>query len=235
MTDGPACVSAERPITLDARQVVATLAGHMTQVRRVMKPQPATPPQQHQYPSGIWGWWSDTPHKHGTSMAHICPYGRPGDRLWVRETWGIGTRPDPHEGWRDGIEYKADALSLQVGESLPLYAVDTPKGVCLDDYSTGRWKSPRSMLRWASRLTLEVVSVRAERLQDISPHELSTTDLLAAGLPRHNFGSDYSTGLERYVLLEDFKRLWDATNGKTHPWVSNPWVWRVAFRVVPGC
>ncbi len=105
-----------RPILFSGEMVRAILAGHKTQTRRIIKPQPP--------------------------VRIPCPYGIPGDRLWVRETW-CRTKA--------GVHYRADCRSL-------------------DDEAAvgGRWKASIHLPRADSRLTLAVVAVRAERLGDIT-------------------------------------------------------------------
>jgi hypothetical protein len=111
-----------------------------------------------------------------------CQLGQPGERRWVRETWGVGARPCHLEGWRDGLEYKADEHDLWGSELLPLRAVDVPDGKSLEDYPNG-WRSPVSMPRWASRFTIENESVRVERLQAISEEDARAAGFEARPFP----------------------------------------------------
>lgn len=154
----------ERPIFFSGEMVRAILDGRKTQTRRVLKPQPEG--RESQQFSGIAEAREYLgPKNHGKYGAYFgwdfipCPYGRPGDRLWVRETWayeweGSGCPDD------DGILYRA-----------------TDPG--WDDNETGlRWRPSIHMPREFSRITLEITGVRAERLQDIS-----NSDALAEGCP----------------------------------------------------
>lgn len=107
-----------------------------------------------------------------------------------------------------------------------------------------RWLSPLYMPHWASRITLEVVSVRVERLQ-----EITEADARAEGLDwvsPQPFGERWDdddredprevgyavVGESSGFARDNFRRLWDQINGKRAPWESNPWVWRVEFRMV---
>ncbi|MGC4059389.1 MAG: hypothetical protein QM749_00420 [Aquabacterium sp.] len=179
------------------------------------------------------------------SVPQPCPYGQVGDRLWVRETWGIGSRPDPWGGF-EGIEYRADQALLEPDDLLPCYKATTPDDVCLGDYSSG-WKPSIHMPRWASRITLEITGVRVERLQSISDEdciaegiELSHIDSRSRKQWRmypHTDGMPGPDGeLVRYCgspynssPRESFKSLWLSINGPGS-WDPNPWVWVVEFK-----
>ena len=130
----------ERPIIMTSESVRAILDGRKTQARMVMKPQPEL--RCNFYEFGGAGWscsiTSITPIN-GHSLYYACPYGVPGDRLWVREKFKIGQ-----------------------GRSIVYF--DTPSR-----WAEGMsWKPSIFMPRWASRITLEVVNVRVEQLTDIS-------------------------------------------------------------------
>ena len=175
--------------------VRAILEGRKTQTRRIVKPQPTYRIIEAQAGVTIGmdkskdgALWYDANGKDpGREVA--CPHGQPGDRLWVRETWG------PCDG---GACYRASERPTVV-----------PDG--------GKWKPSIFMPRQASRITLEIVSVRVERLQDISPD-----DCRAEGMPRENndIGVRYGYG-----------QLWNSINGKGS-WDLNPWVWVIQFKRV---
>jgi hypothetical protein len=133
---------------------------------------------------------------------------KPGDRLWVKENH-YRTHESPI--WSEQVFYRAD------GE---LPTLDTL-------HSWGLYKnySPMFMPRWASRITLKVVSVRAERLQEISEE-----DALAEGTTPSIVGSD----LDYLRYRAGFQTLWESINGKKpgKNWESNPLVWRIEFKVV---
>lgn len=189
----------ERPILFSGPMVRAILDDKKTQTRRLMKPQPAY----------VWGWGvtrSDPeyfsahvryPGGHQPDPWVRCPYGKAGDRLWVRETWMCDEYGRRHQS-QGMVRYRADAESM------------------------GAWRPSIFMPRWASRLLLENIAVRVERLQDIS-----TDDLRAEGFRPDNEASL----LWRETLAENFQKLWNEINPK-HPWSSNPWVWVVEFKRV---
>jgi hypothetical protein len=180
----------------------------------------------------------------------------------VRETWGVGTRPCPHEGWRDGIEYRADEHCTPEGDLFPLHSVVPPDGVELDDYNNGKWKPSIHMPRWASRITLEVTGVRVERVKS-----LSDDDAIAEGATvregvtgylgkepgwcmdwsRVGELSRFASGRQRgktAPLTEGdiclttpraaFGNVWDSVYAAQGlGWDVNPWAWVVGFKVLP--
>jgi len=209
----------ERPILFSAPMVRALLDGSKTQTRRIMKPQPEPTPADYPGPTGHW-WPSNNvqsmvhveqelQNQHGSwggFCADCCPHGRIGDRLWVRETVAdIGAR----------LTYRAD----------------TDDGAhCM----VKRWTPSIHMPRWASRILLEIVSVRVERLQDISE-----ADCWAEGIDAvdGSLGDMKIIDLARRMnrCFEDaaptYAALWEQING-AGSWDANPWVWVVEFKRV---
>ena len=131
----------EHPILFNGEMVRRLLDGRKTQTRRVIKPQPE---EQLLFAEscGFSAWVSPSLNLDEGAM-RCCPYGVPGDRLWVRETWFQGY----------ATVYRADYPGDQAG----------PSGDPAD-----KWRPSIHMPRWASRITLEVTGVRVERVQDIS-------------------------------------------------------------------
>jgi hypothetical protein len=197
--------------------------------------------------SGYWNTWEvdcdplEESRRWRNSVP--CPYGTPGDLLWVGETWAAFTRPTYEYGESDEIEGKisGDYLDHNAHPCLA-YKADS---LCWDT----RWRASIHMPRWASRITLRVKSLRVERAQDISEE-----DAKAEGVSRNWIDGDFKgfagtrdydealDGWLRYGCGEDdipcdtardsFASLWDAIHGQTFPWQSNPWVWVVEFEVV---
>lgn len=152
--------------------------------------------------------------------------GNRGDLLWVKETW----RP---EFWgNDGdvrITYAAD------GSSVVFKAGDIPSGWKMPKAASRGNVSPLFLPRWASRITLEIESVRVERLQ-----EISEADAIAEGSYRGRCQclphTKDKTPLDRafrqtgcHVHGEEFSALWKRING-IESWNQNPWVWVIGFR-----
>jgi hypothetical protein len=222
------------PMIMGAESVWGILEGRKTMTRRVVTPQPTgdfeigmyhpigVDKGGEEYPKperfGIWGDGWDIP----------CPYGQVGDRIWCKETWGIGCRPDPDSGWRDGIKYKADKTYLDGIESFPFRTIENQD---LSRYERNGWNNPRFMPRLASRLTLEITGIRVERVQDITED-----DAIAEGCNykdvKYLNTSLYPPCFESVSITEYYK-LWDSLNAKRgYPWHSDPWVWVIEFRRV---
>ena len=204
----------ERPILFSAPMVRAILSGEKTQTRRVVKPQPK------RTGDGVLMW--DASHR-GMRFGSVgmdvppnlvahCPYGAPGDRLWVRETFGI----DDEDG---SVLYFADPGTAQDAEHAR---------ACDDRYP--RRRPSIHMPRWASRILLEIASVRVERLQDISED-----DAQAEGIEYSERFEGYCIGLAEHFNSHDPRQsyfsLWEAINGAGSV-AANPWVWVVEFKRV---
>lgn len=222
----------ERPILFSAPMVRAILSGTKTQTRRVVKPSP-----EWTEPGTAWkfsedghsgpGWYAyndDYPEE--GALFYRFPYGQPGDRLWVRETWQ-GPLVDDFES------YLADPDKFKKPEFCE-YAADggpAPEFVTLDDELEQRWRPSIHMPRWASRILLEVVSVRVERLADISKD-----DAMAEGIvlqPDGGFGLADSTHYNFSDPTDSYCSLWESINGDGS-WQANPWVWVVEFKRLKG-
>ena len=193
----------EKPIIFSGPMVRAILDGRKTQTRRVVKPQP------HETVGGLGSMiaWRDFRWCRGGSIPDVaaeCPYGQPGDRLWVRETWADTSK----ESRRCPVSYRAT------------WPPD-------DEECRGfAWKPSIFMPRWASRLTLEVTGVRVERVQDITEEDaLAEGVAVDIGLPY----CDPETPSARMM----FKDLWNSINSRrSFGWDMNPFVWVVSFRRV---
>jgi hypothetical protein len=192
-----------KPILFSGEMISALLGGRKTQTRRVAevtsdgcKPGFITP---------LAGFTPRRPENH----ISYCPYGKPGDLLWVRETWGLTNgsgiyvcESEPHvtkNGFHNHVFFRAD------------YSKMTAWGM----YGEPKWKPSIHMPRSASRLTLELTGVRVERLQ-----EITTGDAWAEGCPHSDVGA---IGLW-------FRPLWESISG-TGSWDKNPWVWVLEFKV----
>lgn len=146
-----------------------------------------------------------------------CLYA-PSDMIVCKETWFCGEyqfAPDAH----DPPEPPEHAL---------LYKADKPRNTA--------WKSPATMPRWASRLTLIVTDVRAQRLQDISDDDAIAMGAYERGRigddPMHDRWTMADKGWRYATPFEAYREDWDDRHGKRYPWDSNPWIWWLSFEVV---
>lgn len=185
----------DRQILFSGPMVRALLAGTKTQTRRVAKPQPV-------YDGRFAGGWKLKGKKgHEAAacsplIAELCPHGQPGDLLWVRESFAHIYRDNsfPERRSFEDVAYMADGHGIDIG-------------------AYGSWKPSIHMPRWASRITLEITSVRVERLQDISE-----ADARAEGASQHPDGPWHA-----------YRSLWTLING-ADSWEANPWVWVIEFK-----
>ena len=211
-----------RPIIFNGEMVCAILDGHKTRTRRVVEPQPTTYDRMHRFNQFIK--WRDLIDAKDFAalrfMEPYCPYGVPGDRLWVRETWFPmqDIKACAAEGEPIDVVYKADWDADGISR-------DEAKDAGID-----RWHSPIFMFRWASRITLEITGVRVERVQDITED-----DVIAEGCGLASWGPDPYTGGPMGPQTAGFAQLWDSINAKRGcGWDVNPWVWVLEFRRLGG-
>jgi hypothetical protein len=239
----------ERPILFSAAMVRAILEGRKTVTRRVVK-------LPHQNPLGQW-----EPTTFGGTDAHgvehdeqaaiwhtrtgdtlACPYGQPGDRLWVRETWqyfGFSDEGEPcicyladhGREWPHVPQSEADKVDCIWAD------LSDPENFSISDRACdNRWRPSIHMPRWASRITLEVTGVRVERLWEITPEQA-----IAEGIEGTRPSNQCEMAWRDYAMakldpfewfgrpVDSFHSLWVSING-TDSWNANPWVWVVEFQ-----
>lgn len=211
----------ERPILFNGAMVRAILEGRKTQTRRVVadKHMPLV------FAAAL------------PALHESCPYGQPGDRLWVRETWRTAKLLDSKSPAAIG------EMCTEAGYTNPW----APLAYEADGYQNSEWRGfdlggdaepgktrvSIHMPRWASRILLEITAVRVERLQDISEADaraegIAAFDVAFAGDKRR----DPLTQQHPTVRFADaFCDLWQSINGE-QSWHENPWVWVVEFKRV---
>lgn len=210
----------ERPILFTGPMVRAILDRRKTQTRRVVKPQPTWSESGQR-----WGWSSKDgchsfiwPNERGypvhAGMPKCCPYGVPGDRLWVRETWGWHRDFDPHK--------------TQLGHGLLAWKAGSSG--CPDTLIAG-WKPSIFMPRWASRITMEIVSVRVQRVQEITENDAKAEGIVTGPVGLWSGCSES----DAHGAVAQYRKLWDSINAKRgFGWGVNPWVWAIEFkRITP--
>ena len=194
----------ERPILFSAPMVRALLAGTKTQTRRVAKLNSAARLEK----SGKQ-WHPDDPN-----AVNACPYGQPGDRLWVKETWGTtsgfdGVKPTELPEFRVPIRYRADGFEWD-----------------------GIWRPSLFMCRWMSRIALEITEIRLERLQAITEADAKAEGVTPTSRNHTAAAVAYIFGAKEFQAHKSaYATLWEEING-AGSWALNPYVWVVTFKRV---
>lgn len=219
----------ERPILFSAPMVRAILAGTKTQTRRVA---PISDFEIRAIGDSMVSWrvafskeikgavasysgGKFTPEQARAIVAsQFNPYGPPGDRLWVREAWGWSriASMGPSPIYKQFLEYRASGHKGGAGcfpNLKPPLEISAPQ-----------WRSAMFMPRWASRITLEITSVRVQRVQEIGAEDC-IAEGLSSTMREHDAACD---------LRDQYRTLFDSINAKRAPWASNPWVWVIEFK-----
>lgn len=250
----------ERPILFTGENVLRILRGEKTQTRRVL----TMPARFHGWEPSIGSHWTPGMHDseqdkptldseglhvepHGSAISYEnegtydvlpCPYGRAGDRLWVKETWRVSKKHDktkPSElPFERGLSVAYAAGGSRSREEGGPYV--TRNEIDLWNASwMGKSRPSIFMSRWASRVLLEITDVRVERVHEISPR-----DAWAEGVrcectkPTPQCAGN----------VDAYRRLWNEINGgdRKKEWitrgenetVSSPWVWCITFKPIKG-
>lgn len=193
----------ERPIIFSAEMVKAILGSRKTQTRRVCK----------------------LANPRSRDAVKHCPYGRVGDRLWLREAWAAQHRFDARK-----------PSEIPAGSKVHYRATwEGPSGLL--------WRTPIYVPRWASRVTLEITDIRVQRLVDITEQDAATEGF---PLPNPQPGVLRVKALDGTVTTSrvqtweftargSFFHTWASLNGKRAPWSSDPFVWVISFKRVCLC
>lgn len=233
----------ERPILFSGPMVRAIAAGAKTRTRRVIPyfdgstyardPARVTEWKQHRPEiDRTRKWWAYAGGASSFPLHGItCRYGAPGDRLWVRETFGIA--------------YKLGRFWTALPPSDPKTA-DAIRGfvyradISVPENAAVRWVPSIHMPRRASRFELEVAHVWVERLQEIDEAEARAEGVDGVIVGDRVYYKDYlvkTPGETSFWLTsarESFRTLWESLNrGRGFGWDLNPWVFVVAFSRVP--
>lgn len=235
----------DRPILMSAPMVHALNAGCKTQTRRIAKIVNSMPdgtgweclkrPGSNEcihLANGVWSWrpYGGAPDQPYPRIAEYCPYGQPGDRLWVKETWSAARgwdRCKPSEIVEKApLRYEADGDTANDDS----WDEDEPR-------EFGRLRQSIFMRRWMSRIQRDITAVIVERLQDITE-----ADAIAEGIERNepiiepmyrDYGWELGDGSSHWFAnpIESYRSLWDSINAKKpgRAWKDNPWVWVVKF------
>lgn len=205
-------MSKERPIIFSAPMVRALLEGRKTMTRRVVKPQP---------PLERWGinkpWECSVFEVDGKH--YRCPYGSPGDRLWVKESF-----------WKP--PFITSGMLRDGADTWPEYVYCADPDGNDEQWKEWGWMKKPSihMPRWASRITLEITGVKVERVQDISYDDCSREGIPDCIMPP---GTPCSICSKPGDLCRiGFKGLWESIHGPGS-WERNDWCWVIEFRRLP--
>ncbi len=210
----------ERPILFSGAMVRALLDGTKTQTRRVLKPAPQM------VTHNTITTWDGTPAalQHQLDrMGKGCTYGQPGDKLWVREAWGLHAYGDDTDWLKGGCS------AMDLDDHVIAYRADW--GPLQDSC---HWRPSIHMPRAASRIALEITSVRVERLQDISESDAVAEGIeqMPCAVPDTRLWRNYDPGNgwtpSLAIPQNSFRSLWESINGHDS-WDENPWVWVVEF------
>lgn len=226
----------ERPIVLKAHEVRAILAGEKTQMRLVLKPQPD---------HDGWVKYGETSSSAGSAYignatsggicTHIiCPLGRPGDRLWVRETWqAIHVSIDPETGYGDDVWHSKE-IPVDDGSGYwrVAYAASDLDAHLPPEERAFPWRQSIHMPRWASRITLEVTGVRVERLQEITEEDARAEGITDGGCLTCGESEPCGRSNPLPDARDAFAWTWQQIEKPGATWFDNPWVWVVSFKRV---
>ncbi|HCN4302961.1 TPA: hypothetical protein N6T98_003851 [Escherichia coli] len=186
----------ERGMIFNDEMVRAILGGNKTQTRRIV--------EEKFYGRAVAA----------ELFAKHCPYGQPGDRIWVRETYRVhGKATDVAT-----LVYRASVRNSWTEQTHRV-----PVDVCNKPVSE-KWTPSIHMPRWASRILLEITDVRVERLRD-----MSEADAKAEGATP----ATYKITPPEAVYRVGFGDIWRSIYGQDN-WLSNPWVWVIEFKRIQG-
>jgi len=233
----------EHPILFSGPMVRAILDGHKIQTRRAMRPQidlsqwPLKPgalekekewrymprvADWHHIEENMWGLFNKEDKPSDVPYTGIkCPFGKPGDRLWVRETHGI---IQPTHATPGGKPY----------DQGPVYRADGDEAPTWDEgpFEFSGWRSSIHMPRWASRLTLEVTDVYVKQLQNMGKYDAQAEGFWPNGHVQDTDGCDvWCPKASAEEAKSQFIDYWDSRYDKQgFGWNANPWVFVVNFK-----
>lgn len=217
----------ERPILFSAPMVRAILEGRKTQTRRILKPQPIyngfgkpgedtgweIPCHCGSYPPSALLW----PDENGGMLNGDAGHPWVGvERLWVKETfaWHCNDKGEGIVTYRSGGARFMLCEDNGEGDPVAIGAATEPNS----RFVPAKWKPSIQLPRWASRITLEIADVHAERLNDISEADAIAEGVSLSGSSRHGYEARFA-----------YQLLWEDING-FGSWANNPWVWVIKFK-----
>ncbi|WP_313083241.1 morphogenetic protein [Atlantibacter sp.] len=222
----------ERGMIFNGEMVRAILDGRKTQTRRIISERHLNLIDLGSQIGECYPLECGIDHDNSQSYyREHCPFGKPGDRIWVRETFqGPLVSEDLLE------EYRAYPEKFEKPQYCE-YAADgraKPEYCDLDDNLRHGWLPSIHMPRWASRILLEITDVRVERLNSISEDDARAEGVPPAGYLVPHYPNTYLTPAGDFATAKiAFQRLWQSIYGE-ESWQADPWVWVVEFKRVEG-
>ncbi|HBQ5755661.1 TPA: hypothetical protein L7588_001432 [Klebsiella pneumoniae subsp. pneumoniae] len=200
----------ERGMIFNGEMVRAILDGRKTQTRRIIKDCTVGRDQISKFIQIEKKFIGCYPEDVPELIRECCPYGVPGDRIWVREAFRVHSRATDVAT----LVYKASERNSWTEQTHRV-----PVAVCNKPATPEKWTPSLHIPRWASRILLEITGVRVERLRSMSQDDARAEGVIAASGPME-------AGLA-------FHELWDSIYGE-ESWKANPWVWVIEFKRVEG-
>ncbi|AVO94096.1 hypothetical protein [Klebsiella pneumoniae] len=212
----------ERGMIFNGEMVRAILDGRKTQTRRIIKDCTVGRDQISKFIQIEKKFIGCYPEDVPELIRECCPYGVPGDRIWVREAFRVHSRATDVAT----LVYKASERNSWTEQTHRV-----PVAVCNKPATPEKWTPSLHMPRWASRILLEITDVRVERLNSISQEDAQAEGLELTGW-RPTY-SDPDSGGEVMTPYDNFAELWSSIYGD-ESWQANPWVWVIEFKRVEG-
>lgn len=210
----------EKPILFSGALIPPIISEEKTVTRRVVKPQPKL---ELHADIGVELWktrngWGNYEAMQLEIEEEYRGYGAVGDQLWVRETWSY---------------FGGDEYLYQRDRSNVVYCADFHNDPRSREWQCPRWRPSIHMPRWASRLTLEIVSVSVERLQEITEEDARAEGVMSfdTDTMQDAVRAAAARGQKSATAVDYFRWKWDALNSaRGYSWESDPWVWRIEFK-----
>lgn len=212
----------ERGMIFNGEMVRAILDGRKTQTRRIIKDCTVGRDQISKFIQIEKKFIGCYPEDVPELIRECCPYGVPGDRIWVREAFRVHSRATDVAT----LVYKASERNSWTEQTHRV-----PVAVCNKPATPEKWTPSLHMPRWASRILLEITDVRVERLNAISQEDAQAEGMELTGW-RPTY-SDPDSGGEVMTPYDNFAELWLSIYGEEN-WLANPWVWVIEFKRVEG-
>ncbi|AXZ19983.1 hypothetical protein AM476_18425 [Klebsiella pneumoniae] len=212
----------ERGMIFNGEMVRAILDGRKTQTRRIIKDCTVGRDQISKFIQIEKKFIGCYPEDVPELIRECCPYGVPGDRIWVREAFRVHSRATDVAT----LVYKASERNSWTEQTHRV-----PVAVCNKPATPEKWTPSLHMPRWASRILLEITDVRVERLNSISQEDAQAEGLELTGW-RPTY-PDPDSGGEVMTPYDNFAELWSSIYGD-ESWQANPWVWVIEFKRVEG-